>query len=237
MIKKQETLIDLDNTKEMCLKLMESPHYKKMGGEGIFAIVETAKSLGIDPRQALSGGLYYVKGKVEMSARMMNTLIRSKKHSVSRDSRSNENICILHGKRADNGDIWSASFSLEEARRAGLLANSVWKLYPEDMLFARALSRLARQLFPDIIGNCYVEGEISQAKEIVEESPIAIEEIDMSPRFAYYEGLLLERGITHQIVKQELGDFNISELSNQEWREKIKTIQNKWSKKDDISAS
>jgi hypothetical protein len=29
------------------------------------------------------------------------------------------------------------------------------------MLFARALSRLARQLFPDIIGNVYVEGEIS----------------------------------------------------------------------------
>jgi hypothetical protein len=29
------------------------------------------------------------------------------------------------------------------------------------MLFARSISRLARQLFPDVIGNCYVEGEVS----------------------------------------------------------------------------
>jgi hypothetical protein len=31
------------------------------------------------------------------------------------------------------------------------------------MLFARALSRLARQLYPDVIGNCYVEGEIAMS--------------------------------------------------------------------------
>ena len=162
VVKQENYLTELKNTQEMCKLLMQQPHYKAMGEVGVFAIVETAKSLGIDPRQALGGGLYFVRGKVEMSARMMNALIRAKKHSVTRDKRSNDTICILHGKRADNNDMWSESFSLDEAKKAGLYkTNGPWANFTRDMLFARALSRLARQLFPDIIGNCYVEGEVS----------------------------------------------------------------------------
>lgn len=162
LVKPNESIVaDLQNTHQLCQMLLKTPHYAKMGAEGVFAIIETSKSLGIDPRQALGGGLYYVKGKVEMSARQMNSLIRSKKHSITRDRKSDDTVCILHGKRVDNGDTWTESFSLEEAKRAGLANNPVWKNFPRDMLFARALSRLARQLFPDIIGNVYVEGEIS----------------------------------------------------------------------------
>jgi len=170
---KNDYLNELANTQQLCNMLMKTPHYAKMGPEGIFAVVETAKSLGIDPRQALGGGLYYVKGKVEMSARMMNALIRSHKHSVTRDKKSDELICILHGKRSDNGDTWTESFSIQDATRAGLMSNPVWKNYPKDMLFARALSRLARQLFPDIIGNCYVEGEIQLDPGIKDMSEIS----------------------------------------------------------------
>ena len=62
---------------------------------------------------------------------------------------------------------------MEEAKRAGLVKQSTpWVTFPRDMLYARALSRLARQLFPDIIGNCYVEGEIALDPNI-KESPIS----------------------------------------------------------------
>ncbi len=158
---KTDYISELSNTQQLCSMLMKTSHYSKMGPEGVFAVVETAKSLGVDPRQALGGGLYYVRGKVEMSARMMNALIRSRRHSVTRDKKSDDTICILHGKRSDNGDTWTESFSIQEAQKAGLTKNPVWQNFTRDMLFARALSRLARQLFPDIIGNCYVEGEIS----------------------------------------------------------------------------
>lgn len=150
------------DTNAIAKQLLATPFYSKMGAEGLYAIVGTAQALGVDARLALSGGLYYVRGKVEMSSRMMNALIRSKKHSITRDKKSDETICILHGKRSDNGDTWTASFSIDEARRAGLTTNKTWENWCVDMLFARALSRLARQLFPDVIGNCYVEGELSE---------------------------------------------------------------------------
>jgi len=155
-------LAEIQNTQKMCQMLMQAPHYKRMGAEGVYAIIEKAKSIGVQPLDALNGGMFYVQGKVELTAAMMNQLIRMNKHSITKDKRSNEQICILHGKRADNGDTWVASFSIEEAKRAGIFRNQ-WQKYPQDMLFARALSRLARQLFPDIIKGCYIQGEISDA--------------------------------------------------------------------------
>jgi len=166
IVKENSYLDDIKNTNEMCALLMKTPHYAKMKAEGIFAIIQTAKSLNIDPIQALQGGLGIINGKVEMSARMMASLIRSKKHSITRDNKSNDTICILHGKRVDTKDCWTESFSIDEAKKAGIYRN-VWITYPRDMLYARALSRLARQLFPDIIGNSYVEGEIKDDPNII----------------------------------------------------------------------
>ncbi len=167
MITKTDSSIsELENTQKLCQMLLASPHYKKIGSDGIYAIVEMSKSVGADTMQALNGGMYYVKGKVEMSALMMNTLVRQAGHSITKDKSSDETICILHGKRADTGDTWSESFSMEDAKKAGLLGSVVWKSYQKDMLFARALSRLARQLFPDVIKGCYVEKEIELAEPL-----------------------------------------------------------------------
>lgn len=153
---------EMQSMKKLCSALMETQHYKKMGNEGIFAIVQKAKALNVNPIDALNGGLYCVNGKVEMSSNMMIQLIRQAGHSVTKDKRSDDTICILHGKRKDNGDTWTESFSIADAKRAGIYKNT-WEKFPRNMLFARALSNLARQLFPDAIKGCFVEGEISES--------------------------------------------------------------------------
>ena len=153
---------DLQNTHKMCEMLMSTPHYRSIGSAGIFAIVEKSKSIGVNTMDALNGGMYFVQGKVELSSAMMNQLIRTAGHSITKDKKSDETICILHGKRNDNGDTWVESFSIKDAQQAGIYKNQ-WLKYPKDMLFARALSRLARQLFPDVIKGCYVQGEIGDA--------------------------------------------------------------------------
>jgi hypothetical protein len=92
--------------------------------------------------------------------------------------------CIIEGKRCDTGDTFSAQFTIEDAAKAGLTSRSNWKSYAEDMLYARAMSRLARRLFPDVIGSAYVEGEIRDSfKEnkcdVIEN--IVCEEVELSP--------------------------------------------------------
>lgn len=158
------SLMEIEQTQRMAAALMKTPHYAKIGEVGVFTIVQKAKSIGIPVLDALNGSMYFVNGKVELSANAMNYMIRSKGHSITKDPKSSPGMCILNGRRADNGDTWIASFSIEEAKRAGIYKNT-WEKYPEDMLFARALTRLARQLFPDVIKGCYVEGEIRDAVE------------------------------------------------------------------------
>jgi len=159
-------LAEVKQTRDLVKELMQTPHYAKMGEAGIFAIVEMSKTLGLSPLHALNGALYHVKGKIEMGSATMNQLIRQRGHSITKDPKSDDTVCILHGKRADNGDTWTVSFSLADAKRAGL-GGTAWNAYPADMLFARALSRLARQLFADVIRGCYVEGEIRDGVDLV----------------------------------------------------------------------
>lgn len=175
---------EVKTTQELAQKLMELPHYKKIGEAQLFLIVENAIALGIDPRKALNGGLYAVNGKVEMSGRLMGELIRRRGHSF-RTLENTKDKCVLIGKRADTGDEEKVSFSIEEAKKAGIYHAS-WEKFPEDMLYWRALSRLARRLFPDVIGGCYVEGELQEdppskpcetAPETIQAEPIPIETI------------------------------------------------------------
>ena len=181
IISAEKTFGEAEYITKMCKLLMKQPHYAKIGEEGIFAIVEKARSVGIHPFEALNGGMYFLGGKVELSAAMMNQLIRAAGHSITKDRRSDNTICILHGKRADNHDTWTEYFSMEDAELANLQHKMTYKQYPRDLLFARALSRLARQLFPDVIKGCYVQGEIGfLGPDAADEPTPAV--VDVAPR-------------------------------------------------------
>lgn len=162
-------LQDVEQTQAICERLIQHKHYQKLGPEGIYAIVAKAKILGIHPLEALNGGIYFVQGKTGMSSEMMASLIRQAGHSIMKDPKSDNSVCILHGKRKDNGDTWTCSFSMDDAKRAGL-AKNMYEKYPGIMIYNRCLSMLARQLFPDIIkgaGYCLDElREISRVDEV-----------------------------------------------------------------------
>jgi hypothetical protein len=148
-----------------------NPHWKKQGGSGsiesvvanLLSIMLLARELGLSPIQAISGGINNVNGKFEISARNMNLLIRKFGHTLKVKNSTNE-ICTIYGKRKDTGEEMEVSYHIEEAKRSGLVKpNSAWEKVPSDMLFARVISRLARRLFADCIGGCYIEGELDEA--------------------------------------------------------------------------
>lgn len=161
-----ENFLSKIETMQKCVKsLMQTKHYQALGEAGIFAILQKAESLGMPQMEALNGGLYVVNGKVGMSTESMASMIRSKGHSIIKDPKSNDGVCILHGKRADNGDTWTVSFSVEDAKRAGLF-KGVFEKYQAVMCYNRACSMLARQLFPDIIkGAGYTMDELKEIAE------------------------------------------------------------------------
>lgn len=158
----------------------ESKLYNNYGTQaGIMMTILAARELGIPPMLALNGGLANIQGKIEISARLMNAMMRRAGIKISILTSTDE-ICTLKGQRSD-GDNATVSYSIEDARKAGLIKpGGGWVKNPKDMCFARAISRLARQIAPDIIGGCYIEGEIkpTDPETITIERNIPNEKID-----------------------------------------------------------
>lgn len=139
--------------------------YAGVGQEAkIFMVLLSARELGIPPMLALNGGIWNIQGKIEISARLMNGLIRRAGHSI-KVIESTDTTCTLLGKRTD-GDSVECTFTIEDATKAGLHKSNTYMKYPADMLYNRCMSRLARRLFSDVIGTAYIEGEIKDAKEV-----------------------------------------------------------------------
>jgi hypothetical protein len=156
--------------------------YKNLGSEAAIVMISMAAyELGIPYSMDLSGGINVIQGKAEISARTLNALLLRAGHKVQ-TLKHDETGCWLKGIRGDTKTVYEASFTIQEASEAGLLSKDVWKKYKKDMLWARAISRLARTMGPDTIGTYYVEGEatgeIKEAScEVIEpESPKGLDE-------------------------------------------------------------
>jgi hypothetical protein len=149
----------------MATAAADSKFFNSLNGKaGIFSIMLYARELGLPPMQCIMGGMHNIQGKIELSARLMNSMIRKAGHKIE-IVETTPKKCTLKGTRKDTGEVCTVSFTLEDAKNAGIYkSGGAWDKWGEDMCFARCLSRLARRLWADVIGTAYVEGEIADEK-------------------------------------------------------------------------
>lgn len=212
-------LAELEQIQNLCKKLLNTPHYKKLGEEGIHAIISRAKALGIHPFEALNGGFHCINGKVGMSTEMMAALVRRQGHSVTKDPKSTSECVILIGKRKDTGDTWTSKFDKQDAINAGLWNTNTWKKYPETMLYNRAMSQLFRQLFPDLsLGAGYVEDELNEINKTgdytsLKSADVEVIDKDVSPKIQHEE-TKNDPQIQHEETSPYLTDAQVEEIGD-----------------------
>lgn len=113
------------------------------------AIILKGRECGVPPMQACSH-IHIVKGKPTMSAELMLSQIYKNCPGVQiwfpvRSNTECEVRCVRGGREH------SFRYTIEDAKRAGLLNKSSWSQYPRSMLHARCVSEMARSVFPDCI--------------------------------------------------------------------------------------
>jgi hypothetical protein len=102
-----------------------------------------------------------IQGTASLKPEAMLALIRQRGHHVNIEPHSDGKGVTVKGKRADNGDQAVASFTLADAERAGLTKSQAWRNYPVDMCQWRAVARLSRSLFGDVVlGAGYIPEEL-----------------------------------------------------------------------------
>lgn len=191
--------------------------FESLGGKaGMTMIALYARELQLPVMQCLFGGMKAVLGKVELSPVMMNALIRKSGHSMKTIVHTNEK-CELKGKRRDTGEEMVVSFSIEDAKKAGIYKGA-WITYPKNMTYKSCLSNLAKWLFPDVIGPSYIEGEIpedenkkhfedEQVIEVNDESPPGQEHFDALLAKIELDGLTKHFADLEDYVDEKLEEF------------------------------
>jgi len=124
------------------------------------AIILKGRELGIPPMQALSG-IAVIQGKpVAGSELMLAILYRDHGDNCLWFTETTETACRVSYARRNWTERREYVFTIDDAKRAGLLTNATWTKYPAAMLRARAISAVARMAFPDSIGGMYSPDEL-----------------------------------------------------------------------------
>ena len=116
------------------------------------------RAFGWDVMAAMRN-FHVIEGSASMKPEAMLGLVRQAGHSVIITSTDGSASAV--GKRIDSGDEHTATFTLQDAEDAGLAGKKNWKQYQESMLQWRAVSKLCRALFSDVVlGAGYVPEEL-----------------------------------------------------------------------------
>lgn len=120
-------------------------------------------SWGFDEMQALRL-VHIVQGKAELSAEGQVAIVRRERAGTF-ECEQGEDCCKVTGIRADSGETYTAEWTMERAREAGLTRKSVWKNHPGTMLRHRCESEVCNALFSDLVGGTYTPEEMQEVRD------------------------------------------------------------------------
>lgn len=145
------------------------------------AIILKGSELGVPAMYALSN-IVVIGGKPTANAELMLSLIyRDQGDDAVQVVETTKERCTVSYKRRSWRERQSYTFSMEDARTAGLVKAGPWTSYPAAMLRARCISAVARMAFPDSIGGLYTAEELGAAVTVHEGEVVLDPELDDEP--------------------------------------------------------
>lgn len=140
------------------------PHVKSP--QAALLIIQKGRELGLPPTYALCN-LYVLNGRVGAPAEVMLALIyRDHGDNALIVEHTDARRCVIRYKRRGWHDYKTYEYTIEDAKVAGLLQREPWQRHPAAMLRARAISAVARFVFPDSIAGMYTPDELDEAEEV-----------------------------------------------------------------------
>lgn len=131
--------------------------------EAVLACIMTGHELGIGAMQSLAK-IHVIDGRPAMAAELMRAVILQHGHEFWIEESSSTRVTV-GGMRAGSTRETKITWTLDDAKRAGLEGRKNWRSYPRAMLLARATAELARAMFADVLaGISYTVEELSDGE-------------------------------------------------------------------------
>lgn len=151
----------------------------RMTKEDILFVVLAGDELGLEPLKALRG-LTVARGKVSLAAETLVALVRRHRDVCEylRLVESTPEQATWEAKRVGDAQPTRITFTMADAKKAGIAGSAMYAKYPSQMLRWRGASAICKAVFSDLALGLYDSnsGELSDGKVEREPEPEAFVE-------------------------------------------------------------
>jgi hypothetical protein len=137
-------------------------------------LLATGGELGLSPMQSLRG-IYVVNGTPVLSADLLVAIVRrSGLCDWWRVDESTAERCTITTQRKGEPTPASKTWTLADAKRAGVTGKQVWSQYPAAMLRHRCAADLVREQYPDVALGLYDPEELGGEPQARDAEPVVV---------------------------------------------------------------
>ncbi len=156
------TIGEVQTLAELFSKSSLLPEALRGKAADVLVSIMAGQELGLSPMAALRG-VHVVQGKPVLSADTMVGIVLGSGLAAyfSCVAESDESV-TYETKRVNSPQPQRGTWTMADAKRAGLTGNPTWAKYPRAMMKARAKAALARDVYPDVLAGCYDPDEASE---------------------------------------------------------------------------
>lgn len=115
----------------------------------VIAAILAGRELNLPPMQSLQH-IHVIDGRPTLSAQMQRSLALAAGYEIS-IVETNTTRCIVEGRRSANDEWTRITWTMDDAKKAGLAGRQNWQRHPRRMLQARATAELCQLIFSDAI--------------------------------------------------------------------------------------
>lgn len=165
---------NLNNSLQFASMLVQTQmvpaHFKKP--QEVVAAILYGQELGFTPMQALQS-VVVIQGKPALDTNAIKALV-SQAGGRFETLKWTDQECSLRGIRGEWKEEFT--FTMSDATTMGLANKDNWKRMPKQMLYARCVSMLARNMWADVLKGFYGKEEIMD--ELPQKDPVKIRQVE-----------------------------------------------------------
>jgi hypothetical protein len=133
----------------------------KMTAPQVLTLMMISESTGLHPIQAMMR-YHVIEGRPSMRADAMLAEFQKAGGRIEwvKDTESECEAIFYHDRQCPNGK--AVSFTIADARKAGLADRQIWKSHPRPLMRARVITNGVRMILPGVIMGIYSEDEVDE---------------------------------------------------------------------------
>ncbi len=160
---KQLAVADLNEIMEIGDVFFQSGMFPTIKSKAQAAVkILAGRELGLSPMEAING-LYMVNDHIAVTAKIIASKIKKSGKYNYIVNKLDDTECNMDFFEFQDGKwvkLGNSTFTIKDAAKAGIVNKDVWKNYPKNMLFARAISNGNRWYCPDATTGFYSSEEL-----------------------------------------------------------------------------